>query len=105
MENSLRKLSAFERSPSNMVGSMPMGFLSPTAACAGFPPPPPPCVPPPPPGAPGAPPPPGGPPPPPDGPAPPGAVLGCIWVVMAVAIDIVGTWFSVVMGRGAVDII
>ena len=88
MENSLRKLSAFEQSPSNMVGSAPMGFPSPTAACAGFPPPPP-----------GAPPPlPGGPPPPPDGPVPPGVVLGCIWVVMAVVINIVGTWFSVVMG-------
>ena len=103
MENSLRKLSAFEQSPSNMVGSMPMGFLSPIAACAGFPPTPLLGAPPPPPGAP-PPPPPGGP-PPPDGPAPPGAVLDCTWVVMAVAIDIAGMLFSVVMGQGAADII
>ena len=103
MENSLRKLSAFEQSPSNMVGSAPMGFLSPITACAGFPPPPPPGAPPPPPGAP--PPPPGGPPPPPDRPAPPGAVLGCTWVVMAMAIDIIGMQSSVVVGQGAVDIV
>ena len=68
---------------------MPMGFPSPIAGCAGFPP-----APPPPPGAP--PPLPGG--PPPDGPAPPGAVLGCTWVVMAVAIDIFVMVFSVIMG-------
>ena len=90
MENFLRKLSALEQSPSNMVGSAPMGFPSPIAACTGFPPPPPPGAPPPPPDAP--------PPPPPDGPAPPGAVLDCTWVVMAMAIDIVGIQFSVVVG-------
>ena len=103
MENSRRKLSALERSPSNMVGNAPMGFPSPIAGCAGFPPPPPPPpgAPPPPPGAP--PPLPGG--PPPDGPAPPGVVLDCIWVVMAVVIDIFVMVFSVVMGQGAVDIV
>ena len=79
-----------------------MGFPSPTVACAGFPPPPPPGAPPP---LPGAPPPPPGGPPPPDRPAPPGAVLDCIWVVMAVAIDIVVVWFSVVAGQGAADIV
>ena len=96
MENSWRKLSALEQSPSNMVGNEPMGFPSPIAGCMGFPPPPPPPpgAAPPPPGAP--PPPPGG--PPPDGPAPPGAVLDCTWVVMAMAIDIFVMVFSVVMG-------
>ena len=96
MENSQRKLSALEQSPSNMVGSMPMGFPSPIAGCAGFPPAPPPPS--------GVPPPlPGG--PPPDGPAPPGAVLDCTWVVMAMVIDISVMVFSVIMGQEAVDII
>ena len=87
MENSLRKLSAFEQSPSNIVGSVPIGSPSPWAGWLAFPPP----------GTP-PPPPPGGPPPPPDGPAPPGVVLDCTWVVMAMVIDIVAMLFSVVMG-------
>ena len=90
MENSLRKLSAFEQSPLKIVGNAPMGFPSPWAGWLGFPPlgaPPPP--------------PPGGPPPPPDGPAPPGTVLDCTWVVMAVAIDMMA---SSSMGQEVVDI-
>ena len=67
MENSLRKLSAFEQSPSKIIGSAPMGFPSPWAGWLAFPPP----------GTPPPPPPGGPPPPPPYGPAPPGMVLDC----------------------------
>ena len=80
-------LLAFEQSPSKIVSNAPMGF--PSCWVAGWALPSPPCLLPP--GTP--PPPPGGPPPvprgpPPDGPAPPAGVLNCIWVMMAVVIDI-----------------
>ena len=101
MENSLRKLSALEQSPSKTAGSVPIGFPSGwVTGWLALPPapgmlPPPPGMPPLPPGAP-PPPPPGG--PPPDGPAPPGVEWDCTWVVMAMVIDIVVMLFSMVAG-------
>ena len=81
MENSLMKLSALEQSPSKTVGNVPIGFPSCWAGWMfpppGMPPPPPPGSPPPPPGGPS-----------PDRPVPPIGALDCIWVVMAVAINI-----------------
>ena len=80
VENSLMKLSAFKQSPSKIIGSALMGFPSCWAGWALLPPPcslPPGTLPPPP--APRG--------PPPYGPAPPVGVLDCIWVVMAVAIN------------------
>ena len=81
-----------------MVGNMPMGFPSPWAAWLAFPPP---GWPPPPPG--GPPPLPPGRPPlsPPDRPVPPGMVLDCTWVVMAMVINMMALSS---MGWGAMDI-
>ena len=101
VENTLMKLSAFEQSPSEIVGSMPMGFPSCWADWAL----PLPCPLPP-----GAPPPSGGPPPPPapggpppDRSAPPAGVLDCSWVMMAMVINILV--LPVSEGQGAVGII
>ena len=77
------------------MGSAPMGFPSSWAATCVFPPLPPSQPPPPPSGPPLLP---GGPPPLPDGSALPVKALGCMWVVMAMAIDIFVLMFSMVRG-------